>query len=186
MDVSSSKRLIFLIVTITIGIFLWNLSKNDENSKTLGTKSVTNSNKTLLKIGESKSTELNGEKKLSPLKQKIAIEKQKILDSKVSHENFVKARKDYLLKETQQRSKYLSYKATYQKASTQRVEQRLKSVKINKEKVYRQKYEQYNAAKRSQERSQVHKRTGLEKTRLKSLTNIQKKQLLYQKYKQGE
>jgi len=184
MEFTIGKKLIFSILALLfVAIFIFNTSSNDTTAK-IEKSIVANSN---IETRKSKQEVLQISNQGSPvLQKKIAIEKKKLQDAKVLHKNILKSRETYLEQESKQRSKYLSYRARYQKASTQRVEQRLKSVKINKEKIYRQKYEQYNAAKRSQERSQVHKRTGLEKTRLKSLTNIQKKQLLYQKYKQGE
>jgi hypothetical protein len=184
MGFTIGKKFIFLILALLfVTIFILNISSNDttaNNEKNI----VTNSNIETKRVKQ-EITQMSAQ--ASPaLQKKIVIEKKKLQDAKILHENILKSREKYLTKESQQRSKYLSYSARYKESSSGQVEQKFKSIKSEKERVYRQKFEQYNTGKRYEERNQVNKRAELEQSRLKALTKIQQTQLMNQKYKQGE
>ncbi|MEA2099730.1 MAG: hypothetical protein U9P72_06340 [Campylobacterota bacterium] len=180
MDFAISKRLIFFVLMIlSFVIYIFNNGSDDKVKKS----SITHNDK-VDKVQTNSVVVIK--KPPSELQKKILVEKQKILDANILQKNILNTRKEYLLNQSQQRSKYLSNKARYSSESLQRVEKKIKSIKTEKEKQHRKNYEQYIAGKHFEQRNQVHKRTALDHSRQKALSSMQDKQLLHEKYTKEE
>jgi len=177
---TTNKKFISAILII-LSIIVYKYINSDNKIKESAATITSNPDEMVLTNTKSISQKLP-----SKLQKKILVEKEKIQNAKTLHKNILKTRKEYLLKKSQERSKYLSYKSRYKSMSTKRVEQKFKSIKTKKEREYRQKYKQYTIGRDAKQHIQVHKKMQLDKARIKGLTNIQKKQIMYKKYIKGE
>jgi len=177
---TTNKKFISAILII-LSIIVYKYINSDNKIKESAATITSNPDEMVLTNTKSISQKLP-----SKLQKKILVEKEKIQNAKTLHKNILKTRKEYLLKKSQEHSKYLSYNARYKSMSTKHVEQKFKSIKRKKEKKYRQEHKQYSLKRDFQQRTQIHKRVQLDKARIKGLTNIQKKQIMYKKYIKGE